>query len=395
VGTVQAVVEDSHALQTAKSMSAETVVDVEGTVVAQSAKGTGFEISVSRLDVISTPAQTLPVEISKTSKIDGLALNTMLDYRPLTLRNEKARAIFKIEAEFCAAFREFLGRENFVEIHSPKIVSTGTEGGANLFPIDYFGKKAYLAQSPQFYKQIMVGVFERVLEIGPVYRAEQHDTTRHLNEYISMDFEMGFIQSEQDLIALQTKLLSSMLERVAERCERELEMFEAKVPQFKTIPQLKLSEATELLSTKLGWRHTDVDLDPEGERLLCQYFDKETGCEFVYLTHYPASIRPFYAMPVAEGAGTILSHSFDLLFRGLEVTTGGQRIHNYEMLVKSMRGRGLNPEDFNDYLQCFRYGMPPHGGLAIGLERLTKQLLGLATVKLASLFPRDINRLTP
>jgi len=395
VGTVQAVVEQPEALQLAKTLSQETVVDLEGTVVAQS-KNKEFEISVTRLKILSTPAETLPVEISKTVKVDALALNTMLDYRPITLRNEKARAIFKIEAELCAGFREFLGSERFVEIHSPKIVSTGTEGGANLFPIDYFEKKAYLAQSPQFYKQIMVGVFERVFEIGPVYRAEQHDTTRHLNEYISMDFEMGFIESEQDLIALQTKLLSYMLERVAQKCEHELSMFQTKVPQFQTIPQLKLSEATELLATKLGWTRSDVDLDPEGERLLCQYFQKETGCEFVYITHYPASIRPFYAMPVTGDPGEpVLSHSFDLLFRGLEVTTGGQRIHSYQMLIESMTNRGLNPEEFNDYLQCFRYGMPPHGGLAIGLERLTKQLLGLPTVKLASLFPRDINRLTP
>ena len=321
----------------------------------------------------------------------------MLDYRPLTLRSEKARAVFKIEAELCAGFREHLGLERFVEIHSPKIVSTGTEGGANLFSIDYFGKTAYLAQSPQFYKQIMVGVFERVFEIGPVYRAEQHDTTRHLNEYISMDFEMGFIESEQDLIKMQIGLLSHMLERVEERCARELALFEAVVPKIHTIPQLKLAEAIKLLESKLGWSGASSDLDPEGERLLCQHFSETEGSEFVYITHYPLSVRPFYAMKAKEETpeGEPLSHSFDLLFRGLEVTTGGQRIHKFEQLTEAMQSRGLNPEAFTDYLQCFRYGMPPHGGLAIGLERLAKQLLGLPTVKLASLFPRDINRLSP
>jgi nondiscriminating aspartyl-tRNA synthetase len=320
----------------------------------------------------------------------------MLDYRPLTLRSEKARAIFRIEAEFCAGFREFLGSQRFVEIHSPKIVSTGTEGGANLFVIDYFGKRAYLAQSPQFYKQIMVGAFERVFEIGPVYRAEQHDTTRHLNEYISMDFEIGFVESEQDLIQMQTRLLSHMFARVKENCARELALFNAQVPQFTQIAQMKLSEAIDLLRSKLKWSGESGDLDPEAERLLCQHFAKETGCDLVYITHYPLSVRPFYAMPApAEADGVELSRSFDLLFRGLEVTTGGQRIHEFDELTARMRSRDLEPEQFNDYLQCFRYGMPPHGGLAIGLERLAKQLLGLATVKLASLFPRDINRLTP
>jgi nondiscriminating aspartyl-tRNA synthetase len=395
-GTIQAVADKPEVMQIARELTAETVVSIEGTVIEQPKSAQQLEISIEKLQVISQPKETLPVEIAKANKVDGLALTTMLDYRPLTLRSEKARAIFRIEAEFCAGFREFLGSQRFVEIHSPKIVSTGTEGGANLFVIDYFGKRAYLAQSPQFYKQIMVGVFERVFEIGPVYRAEQHDTTRHLNEYISMDFEMGFVESEQDLIQMQTRLLSHMFARVKENCARELALFNAHVPQFTEIAQLKLSEAIDLLRSKLKWSGESGDLDPEAERLLCQHFAKETGCDLVYITHYPLSVRPFYAMPApAEADGVELSHSFDLLFRGLEVTTGGQRIHEFDELTAGMRSRGLEPEQFNDYLQCFRYGMPPHGGLAIGLERLAKQLLGLPTVKLASLFPRDINRLTP
>ncbi|MGH9548187.1 MAG: aspartate--tRNA(Asn) ligase, partial [Terriglobales bacterium] len=267
---------------------------------------------------------------------------------------------------------------------------------ANLFAIDYFGKKAFLAQSPQFYKQIMVGVFERVFEIGPVYRAEQHDTTRHLNEYISMDFEMGFVESEQDVIAMQTQLLKHMFSRLERECARELEYFQAQVPKFETIPQLQLAQAIELLRTKLGWSGAAGDLDPEGERLLCQHFLETTGCDLVYITHYPLHVRPFYAMPaLAQDGAEPLSHSFDLLYRGLEITTGGQRIHGYDQLISSMRARGLDPAEFGDYLQCFKFAMPPHGGLAIGLERLAKQLLGLPTVKLTSLFPRDINRLTP
>jgi len=395
-GTIQAVADKPEVMKIARELTAETVVSIEGTVIQQPKAVEQMEISIDRLQVLARPKETLPIEIAKSSKVDGLALTTMLDYRPLTLRSEKARAIFRIEAEFCAGFREFLGSQRFVEIHSPKIVSTGTEGGANLFAIDYFGKRAYLAQSPQFYKQIMVGVFERVFEIGPVYRAEQHDTTRHLNEYISMDLEMGFIDSEQDLIEMQTRLLSHMFERVKENCRRELALFQAHVPKFIEIAQVKLSQAIDLLQSKLGWSGESGDLDPEAERLLCQHFAGETECDLVYVTHYPRSVRPFYAMPAPAGTdGVELSHSFDLLFRGLEVTTGGQRIHLLDELTASMTSRGLEPEQFNDYLQCFRFGMPPHGGLAIGLERLAKQLLGLPTVKLASLFPRDINRLTP
>jgi nondiscriminating aspartyl-tRNA synthetase len=395
-GLIQAVADKPEVMQVARELTAETVVSIEGTVIEQPKAAQQLEISIEKLQIVAQPKETLPVEINKANKVDGLSLTTMLDYRPLTLRSEKARAIFRIEAEFCAGFREFLGSQRFVEIHSPKIVSTGTEGGANLFVIDYFGKRAYLAQSPQFYKQIMVGVFERVFEIGPVYRAEQHDTTRHLNEYISMDFEMGFVESEQDLIKMQTRLLSHMFARVKENCARELALFQAQVPQFTEIAQMKLSEAIDLLRSKLKWSGESGDLDPEAERLLCQHFAKETGCDLVYITHYPLSVRPFYAMPApAEIDAVELSHSFDLLFRGLEVTTGGQRIHEFDELTARMRSHGLEPEQFNDYLQCFRFGMPPHGGLAIGLERLTKQLLGLPTVKLASLFPRDINRLTP
>jgi len=299
----------------------------------------------------------------------------------------------------------FLNSKGFTEIHSPKIVSTGTEGGAQLFKIDYFGTPAYLAQSPQFYKQIMVGVFERVFEIGPVYRAEEHDTTRHLNEYISMDFEMGFIESEQDLIAMQTGMLKHMFAVVREKCEAELALFGAQIPVLTQIPQISLAEAITLLESTTKWRAGKVsanslpDLDPEAERLLTQHFCAAENSELVYVTKYPHDVRPFYAMPLQEtlsdGRTMKLSKSFDLLYRGLEITTGGQRIHNPTELKQSMTERGLDPAQFGDYLQCFRYGMPPHGGLAIGLERLTKQLLGLPTVKLAALFPRDINRLRP
>jgi nondiscriminating aspartyl-tRNA synthetase len=415
-GQAQVILEKPELLEIAKTLSNETTVRVKGLVVSQPGKSgkSGisdisnleiFEIQATEITPLSETAEPLPVEIGKPEKMKGLSLSTMLDYRPITLRSEHSKAIFKIEAVFCSAFREYLNAQNFTEIHSPKIVSTGTEGGAHLFQLDYFGTPAYLAQSPQFYKQIMVGVFERVFEIGPVYRAEEHDTTRHLNEYISMDFEMGFIESEQELMSMQTRLLKHMFASVKERCASELALFEATVPEIGTIPQLSLAEACSLLRAKCGWQPAAIeetsilDLDPEGERLLTRYFSEKEGSELVYVTSYPHSVRPFYAMPLESktetGKSIKLSRSFDLLYRGLEITTGGQRIHNRTELKQSMNERGLDTAQFADYLQAFRYGMPPHGGLAIGLERLAKQLLQLPTVKLAALFPRDRNRLRP
>jgi nondiscriminating aspartyl-tRNA synthetase len=403
-GLVQIILEKPELLEVAKELSNETAVSVQGLVVRQPGKSI-LEIQASQIVPLSEAAEPLPVEISKPDKMKNLALSTILDYRPITLRSSHSKAIFKIEATFCAAFREYLNAQNFTEIHSPKIVSTGTEGGAQLFKVDYFGTPAYLAQSPQFYKQIMVGVFERVFEIGPVYRAEEHDTTRHLNEYISMDFEMGFIESEQELMTMQTGLLKHMFAAVRERCSPELALFNASVPEIHTIPQVTLEEACKLLRAKCGWNPTGAasesitDLDPEGEKLLTRYFSGKEGSELVYVTSYPHAVRPFYAMPLNKatesGESIKLSRSFDLLYRGLEITTGGQRIHNASELKESMTTRGLDSNQFGDYLQAFRYGMPPHGGLAIGLERLTKQLLHLPTVKLAALFPRDRNRLRP
>jgi Aspartyl/asparaginyl-tRNA synthetases len=309
-----------------------------------------------------------------------------------------------------------LASQGFVEIHSPKIVATGTEGGAQLFKLDYFGQPAFLAQSPQFYKQMMVGVFERVFEVGPVYRAEEHDTSRHINEYISLDLEMGFIESELDVIAMQQRLLTHLAAHINENCQRELAMYGEgtngasgegiKVPS--EIPKITLTDAVNLLASKYKWRPTDggtpeeaTDLDPEGERLLCEHFKKEHESEFVYVRHYPLAVRPFYTMPVASSGDPTatssqpLARGFDLLYRGLEITTGGQRIHDYNQLTEAIRGRGLEPESFAEYLQCFKYGMPPHGGLAIGLERLAMKILGLKSVKQAALFPRDRNRLRP
>lgn len=392
-GLLQIVVENPEHLAAIAEIGLESTISAVGKIQAQAKFANGAEMVLSDLTILSKSFGSLPVEINKENKLESLSLSAMLDYRPLTLRAPSVRAIFKIETEIVRAFREFLTKEKFVEIHSPKIVATGTEGGAQLFTVDYFGEKAYLAQSPQFYKQMMVGVFERVFEVGPVYRAEEHETSRHLNEYISMDYEMGFIESEQDVMNLEVKLLQHIFAHLEESCAEELGLLEAEVPQIQHIPQVTLKEAFDILTKQLSWKPQETespDLDPEGERLLCQHFLEKESCDLVFVTSYPRKSRPFYAMPSNE-----LTRSFDLLFRGLEVTTGGQRIHLHEELVQSIQLRGMNPEAFSDYLQCFAYGMPPHGGLAIGLERLTKQLLNLSNIRLASLFPRDRSRVSP
>ncbi len=391
-GLQQIVFDRADLVSQLEELSLETAVLVEAAWRENPEKPGELELEGRSIEAVSGNRSILPVEISKEKRMESLSLNALLEYRPLTLRNEKIRSIFRIEAELCKAFRNFLNSQGFTEIHSPKIVSTGTEGGAQVFTINYFDRQAFLAQSPQFYKQIMVGVFERVFEIGPVYRAEEHNTARHLNEYVSMDFEMGFIESEQCVMKMQMRLLKYMMEHLKEYCAKEFALFGKEIPTFESAPQMKLMEAIELLQSKLNWKTESADLDPEGERLLCQYMQEKEGTQFLYLTHYPQTVRPFYAMPES---GTPYTHSFDLLFRGLEITTGGQRIHQYEQLVHSIAGRGMNPESFTDYLQCFKAGMPPHGGLAFGLERLAKQLLELKNVREASLFPRDNTRISP
>ncbi len=271
---------------------------------------------------------------------------------------------------------------------------SGAEGGANIFKLDYFGKEAYLTQSPQFYKQIMVGVFERVYEIAPVFRAEKHDTSRHINEYTSVDLEMGFIESFYDIMRLEIKMLSETLEFLKEQYADELSLLKADVPIISEIPAVTFTEAKEMISKTYNREITDFeDFEPEEEKLLYEIIKKQTGCEFVFVTHYKSSKRPFYAMDTQDDKS--LTDSFDLLFRGMEITTGGQRIHNYNEQVAKMQSRGMDINPFASYLMAHKYGLPPHGGLGLGLERFTAKLLGFQNVRYATMFPRDIIRLTP
>ncbi len=355
------------------------------------AKG-GYDLVLRSVQRLSGPAALPELVINK--KELGLPLDTNLQYRSLCLRNHRERCIFRVQAGLAQGFADFLDANGFTAIRTPKLVSAGAEGGSNIFALDYFGRKAYLAQSPQLYKQAMVGVFERVYEIAPVFRAEKHDTSRHLNEYTSVDFEMGFIDGFHDVMAMETAMLRHAMEHLKREYAPELNELKAAVPDVGHIPALKFREAKELLRDKLGREVTDwQDFEPAEETALCDYIRRETGSDFVFVTHYPSSKRPFYAMDDSEDPGYTLS--FDLLFRGLEVTTGGQRIHDYDAQVEKMRERGMDVDAFESYLLIHKSGMPPHGGLGLGLERLTARLLGLDNVRRACLYPRDINRLEP
>lgn len=370
----------------------ESCVIVTAKVVAEERSRTGFDLHLEQVEILSVPKEVSPIVIN--NKLVDTSLENLLNYRPITLRNEKERAIFRLQAGITLGMREFLQERGFIEIHTPKIVYAGAEGGANIFKLDYFGREAYLAQSPQFYKQMMVGVHEKVFEIAPVFRAEKHDTSRHLNEYTSVDVEMGYIESFEDIMQVETAMLKHVLAHLKENCAEEIALLKADIPEITEIPTIKFKEAKEFVAAEYGREIKDFeDFEPEEEKLLCECIKKKTGSEFVFVTHYPSKKRPFYAMECPENKEETLS--FDLLFRGLEITTGGQRIHDYDMQVEKMVARGMTVEAFESYLMMHKHGMPPHGGLGLGLERFTAKLLGFENVRLATLFPRDINRLVP
>ncbi|MCM1025747.1 MAG: aspartate--tRNA(Asn) ligase [Roseburia sp.] len=370
----------------------EACAEITAEVVEEPRARAGAELHLTGIRILTRPTEKMPVVMNQ-KKLE-MSLETRLDYRPLTLRNEKERAVFRIQAGILRGFRSFLEREGFTEIHSPKIVSAGAEGGANIFRLDYFGREAYLAQSPQFYKQMMVGVFERVYEVGPVFRAEKHDTARHLNEYTGVDFEMGYLTDFRELMEKETGMLRSAIDLLREEYRYELELLEVKLPEIQEIPAIRFSEAKAMLREKLGREPGEShDFEPQEEKLLSEILFEKTGSELVFVTHYPTAKRPFYAMEDPENPEETLS--FDLIFRGLEITTGGQRIHDYPMQVEKMRRRNMRVEEFESFLMMHRYGMPPHGGLGLGLERFTARLLGFENVRAACLFPRDMNRLTP
>ena len=391
-GLLQCVYETGAADFNLNDLKEESAVEVEGVLQSEERAPHGFELRLRSLKVLSRPAAPLPIAVSKWKL--STSLETKLGMRNITLRNLRERAIFKIQEGIARGFRDFLHGQGFTEVRTPKIVAKGAEGGANIFRLEYFGKKAELAQSPQFYKQALVGVYDRVFEVAPVFRAEKHNTTRHLNEYTSMDFEMGYIDSFEDIMAMETAMLQYVMKLLETEYAKELELLHVSLPCVSQIPAVRFDQAKQLVSEKYNRRIKNPnDLEPEEEQLIGRYFKEEYNADFVFVTHYPSKKRPFYAMD--DPAEPRVTLSFDLLFRGLEITTGGQRIHDYQMLLDKMEARGMEPEAIQSYLSIFKYGMPPHGGLGIGLERLTMRLLDEQNVRETTLYPRDVNRLEP
>lgn len=391
-GLVQCVYEEGTSGFELERLREEAAVEVTGVVAMEARAPQGFEIRLRDIRILSEPVEVLPVAINKWKM--NTSLETKLALRPVTLRNVRERAKFKVQEGIVRGFRDFLHGQGFTEIRTPKIVSRGAEGGANVFKLDYFNKKAELGQSPQFYKQIMVGVYDRVFEAAPVFRAEKHNTTRHLNEYVSLDFEMGYIDGFEDVMAMETGFLQYTMDLLRREYDKELKLLGVALPAVDRIPQVRFDRAKELAAEKYNRKiRNPFDLEPEEEALIGRYFKEEYGSDFVFVTHYPSKKRPFYAME--DPADPRFTLSFDLLFKGLEITTGGQRIHDYRMILEKMEKRGMDPEEIRDYLMIFQYGMPPHGGLGIGLERLTMRLLDEQNVRETALFPRDVTRLEP
>lgn len=346
------------------------------------------ELKAEKVEVLAE-ALVLPFDLKKLN----LSLPKLLDFRPLTLRNEKIQAIFKIQEQVMEGFRNTLKNLGFTEFQSPMIVPSNAEGGAQVFHIDYYDYDAYLAQSPQLYKQIMVGGFERAFTITHVFRAEPSVTTRHISEYTSLDAEMGFISSWEDLLDVCEIITRDILSSIQKNCQKELKIFDVTVPQVdKNIPRLKMREVQKIIFERTGRdNRNEPDLEPEDEKEICKFAKEKHGSELVFVTHYPTKKRPFYTYPDPEDPEYTLS--FDLLCRGLEIVTGGQRIHEYKKLLENIKKWKNNPKDFSFYLQTFKYGMPPEGGFAFGLERVVKQILGLENIREACVFPRDMERI--
>ena len=392
-GLTQVVLEDDGAVELVAGLHAESVVSVEGMVVANPQAPAGYEIHNPKIEVISAAIEPPPIDLF--TPVLKSQLPTLLDHAALTLRHPRRRALWQLAVASLAGFRAAMQSMDFVEIHTPKIVGTATEGGANVFTVGYFGRPAYLAQSPQFYKQIMVGVFERVFEVGSVFRAEPHDTTRHLNEYVSLDAEMGFIADHTTVMEVLTLTLSSMLDEIRGQSGEALTLLGIKLPGVPNeVPRVHFCDALRMIGDATGEDlSTEPDLAPAHERWLGEWALREHGSEFVFVVGYPMVKRPFYTHP--DPARPAFSNSFDLLFRGLELVTGGQRLHRYQDYVEALAARVQTEAGLEGYLEAFRYGMPPHGGFAIGLERWVAQLAGVANVREVALFPRDMSRLTP
>lgn len=392
-GLLQGVYEEGISGFSLKDVREADTIEIEGVLDKNEKAPNGIEIRLESLRILSEPEdEMMPLAISKWKL--GTSLEAKLNYRSISLRNIRERAKFKLQEGITRAFRDFLYEQGFTEIHTPKIGAKSAEGGANLFRLEYFHRPAILQQSPQLYKQMMVGVYDRVFETAPVFRAEKHSTKRHLNEYTSLDFEMGYIDGFEDIMAMETGLLQYMMKLLGDQYAKELGILKITLPDVSRIPVIRFDDVKARVAEKYDRRiKNPFDLEPEEEQLIGQYAKEEWGSDFVFVTHYPSKKRPFYAMDDPEDPRYTLS--FDLLYKGMEITTGGQRIHSYRALVEKIAARGMEEEGLTHYLDAFKHGMPPHGGLGIGLERLTMKLADEDNVRETTLFPRDLSRLEP
>lgn len=396
-GVAQTKIDNKDEVEKLRGMQIGTVLSMSGIVVADERAPGGAELHDVTLEVMVPVLDESPIEIDKKLDHKSENLDTLFEHRVIGLRNLQETAIFRIQASVKEAVRQYFHANDFTEFNSPKLLPAATEGGAEVFTLDYFGKEATLAQSGQFYKQIMVGVFERAYEINPTYRAEPSATTRHMTEFLHIDAEMGFVDF-QELLSIVGGLLKSVTTSVWEQKASELESLQAKpVMLSDVIPQLALEKIHELYFEATGQdSRGEKDLRPDEERWISEYAKENLGSEAVFVTEWPASEMKFYHRKSVENPA--FAERADLIFRGVEIATISMRENRYDVLVEQLRTiAGGDPEadGFRYYLQAFRYGLPPHGGFGMGLERLTQKIIGLANVKEATLFPRDINRLTP
>lgn len=389
-GIGQVVVEVPEVRAALARLLPETVVEIEATVVASTQAPAGVELVDPVVRVVSEAEAVPPFELRRPQL--PAQLPTQLDHAAVALRHPRRRAVAAIAAASVAGFRRTLNGLGFTEVFTPKVVAAATESSANVFPIDWFGRRAYLAQSPQLYKQTMVGVFERVYEVGPVFRAEPHDTARHLAEYVSLDVELGFITDHRDVMAVVREVLAGMAASVSEAVDA-VARAGVEVPSVPpAIPAIDFRQAQEMIESATGEPTVgEPDLAPAHERWLGEWVMRTHGTPFLFVTGYPMAKRPFYTHPCPSDPSR--SNSFDLLFGGTELITGGQRLHRHADYLAALRGQDVGP--LEGYLEAFRHGMPPHGGFAIGLERWVARLVGAVNIREVTLFPRDISRLTP
>lgn len=394
-GLIQVVIDDKAEVEKLRGLQIGTVLSVDGKVVEEPRAPGGAELHEAKLEILVPVTDEPPIEIDKPLSHKPDNLDTLFDHRVLGLRNLQETAIFKIRSELTRYIREFLYKNDFVEINTPKLVAGAAEGGAEVFKLDYFGKEATLAQSPQLYKQIMVGVFERVFEIAPAFRAELSATTRHVSEVTMLDIEMGFIKDHNDVLKLVQDMVYDVLNRIYKEHASELKSLNAPELKIKAeFPRYSMKQIHELYQKETGTDVSqEIDLTPDEEKWICEYAKQHDGCEAVFATGLPSSKMKFYHMAGEDDT----ARSADLLFRGVEISTVPQREHRHENLIEQMKAAGVDPDapGFAHFVTAMKHGLPPHGGCGFGIDRFTEKVIGLANIKEAILFPRDINRLAP